>query len=485
MQFMESIWSKTCEIPRRHSLNHDVTTDVAIIGAGMAGILTAYHLQEQGIKTIVLDAERIAGGITKNTTAKITAQHSIIYSKLIKNFGEESARQYAQANTKAIRCYQEIIEKEKIDCSFEIKPAYVYSTEDILPLQEEAKAAKALGIDAEFTRKTTLPFHVRGALKFNNQAQFHPLEFIKSVSSNLTVYEHTRVIEVKEKEVITQHGAVKANTIIFACHFPFLNVPGYYFARMHQERSYVLALENAGELDGMYIDMASDGLSFRTYRQYVLLGGSGHRTGKMPPYSCYQKLREEAVKLYPNAKEAANWSAQDCASLDSIPYIGPFSSSTPNWLVATGFNKWGMTSSMAAARILTDMVLKKDVYYALVFSPQRFQINAELKNFVTDSAQAVNGLLLKKMQPAKMDWEEIPLGHGGIVQYDGEKVGIYKNENGECFVISAKCPHLGCQLEWNQDELSWDCPCHGSRFDYKGNLIGGPAQENLLLPAED
>lgn len=482
---MESIWSRNCEIPKRHSLNHDITTDVAVIGAGMAGILIAYHLQEQGIKTVVLDAERIAGGVTKNTTAKITAQHSLIYGNLIKGFGEESARQYAQANMRAIQRYQEIIEKEKIECSFEMKPSYVYSTGDVVPLQDEAKAAKQLGIDAEFTQKTTLPFHVRGAVKFNNQAQFHPLEFIKAISSNLTVYEHTRVKEVQENGVVTESGFVKANTIIFACHFPFLNMPGFYFARMHQERSYVLALENAGELDGMYIDMAEGGLSFRTYNQYLLLGGEGHRTGKMPPYSCYQKLRETASKLYPNANEVANWSAQDCTPLDSVPYIGPFSSSTPNWFVATGFNKWGMTSSMAAAQILTDMVLKKDVYYALVFSPQRFQINAELKNFVTDSAQAVNGLLLKKMQPAKRDWEEIPAGHGGIVNYDGEKVGVYKNEKEECFIVSIKCPHLGCQLEWNQDELSWDCPCHGSRFDYRGNLIGGPAQENLLLPSED
>lgn len=252
---MESIWSKSCEIPAKHRLNHDITTEVAVIGAGMTGILTAYHLQEQGIKTIVLEAEHIAGGITKNTTAKITAQHSLIYAKLIKNFGEEPALQYAQANMKAIRRHREIIEKDKIDCSFEEKPAYVYSTGEVLPLQEEAKAAKSLGIDAEFTQKTSLPFHARGAVKFHNQAQFHPLEFIKALASSLTVYEHTRVMEINGTQLITPNGVVNASTVIFACHFPFLNVPGYYFARMHQERSYVLALKNAGELDGMYIDI--------------------------------------------------------------------------------------------------------------------------------------------------------------------------------------------------------------------------------------
>lgn len=481
----QSLWRKDCEIPARHSLKHDLNVDVVVIGAGMAGLLTAYHLQNQGIKTVVIDAQNIAGGITQNTTAKISSQHNLIYQKLIKNMGEEKARQYAQANQRAIQDYLEIIERENIECDFQMKPAYLYSLQEAVPLQEETKAALRLGIDAEFTRKTELPFQVKGAVCFHNQAQFHPLLFLRAIVKGLTVYEHTRAISVQENKVVTEHGTITANKIIFTVHYPFVNQPGYYFLRMHQERSYVLALENAPPMEGMYLDQSQDGFSFRSAGNYLLFGGAGHRTGKIEEKGCYQRLQQSAAYFYPQAHAVAEWSAQDCMTMDNVPYIGAFSSSTPNWLVATGFNKWGMSSSMVAARILTDIVLENDTSYGEIFSPSRFKIAASAKNLMTDGAQAISGILLKKMQPAAQWIDDIRVGQGGIISYDGEKVGIYKDNDGECFFVSLKCPHLGCQLEWNPEELTWDCPCHGSRFDYRGNLLGGPAQENLLFSSED
>lgn len=244
----------------------------------------------------------------------------------------------------------------------------------------------------------------------------------------------------------------------------------------------MLALENAPLIHGMYIDQNENGLSFRNAGDFLLIGGSGHRTGKVNPSGCYQRLRQAAQKFYPRANIIALWSAQDCMTLDGIPYIGAFSHDSPDWLIATGFNKWGMTSAMVAARVLTDMFIGNDVSYAEVFSPLRVNPTASAGNFVAEGAQAVSGLFLKKMQPASKLIDDIPIGHGGIVSYNGEKLGVYKNNDGECcFVcfVSLKCPHLGCELAWNPEEKSWDCPCHGSRFDYKGNLLGGPAQENL------
>lgn len=474
-----SLWRKVCDIPARNPLNNDIKTDVAVIGAGMAGLLTAYRLQQNGVKTVVIDAEKIAGGVTQNTTAKITSQHNLIYDRLIKALGEDKARQYAQANQAAIKDYAATAEAEKAECDFKIAPAYVYSLEDAAELQSEVNAAQRLGINAEFTRKTELPFQVRGAVKFSEQAQFTPLPFIKAISHGLTVYERTRAVDIRKNSIITPHGTITADKIVFASHYPFVIKPGYYFLRMHQERSYVLALKNAPVMQGMYIDRNENGFSFRAAGDLLLLGGSGHRTGKVNPSGCYQRLQQTAQKFYPQAEIVASWSAQDCMTLDGIPYIGAFSHDSSDWLIATGFNKWGMTSSMVAARVLTDMIIGNDVSYAEVFSPLRINPAASAGSFIAEGAQAVSGLVLKKMQPASKLIDEIPLGHGGVVSYNGEKLGVYKSSGGECHFVSLKCPHLGCELAWNPEEKSWDCPCHGSRFDYNGNLIGGPAQENL------
>lgn len=476
---MESIWSKTTEPSERAPLSGDLTAEAAVIGGGMAGILTAYFLQQRGIKTVVLDAGRIGGGQTKNTTAKITAQHGLIYHKLLQSFGEEKARQYASANQLAIAAYRGLISENKIACHFENLPAFLYSTHETEELEREALAAAQLGIAAELTTATALPFPVAGALKFSEQAQFHPLEFLYAIAKKLTVFEHTRAKGVDCDRIATDNGTVTAKHIVFACHYPFLNVPGYFFARMHQERSYVLALENAARLDGMYLGVGGDSLSFRNSGGQLLLGGGGHRTGENRAGGRYASLREQAKLFWPKSFEAAHWSAQDCMPLDSVPYIGQFSSSSAGWYVATGFQKWGMTSSMVSAMLLSDQIAGIENPNAPVFSPQRFSPSASAKAFLADSLQAVAGLSRQVFTPPRAALEALPNGHGGVVEHEGQKVGVYRDEDGALWVVSTRCPHLGCQLEWNPDEKSWDCPCHGSRFDYKGVLIDGPAQENL------
>lgn len=478
---MESIWSKTTDMPEYPSLSGDVTTEAAVIGGGLAGILTAYYLQQRGIKTIVLEADRIGSGQTKNTTAKITAQHNLIYHKLIQDFGEEKAKQYADANEQAIAGYRRIIAENRIDCDFEECPAYLYSTnqQGVLALEQETAAAQKLEIDAEFTQQSTLPFPIAGAVKFHGQAQFHPLKFLRAIAKDLTVFEQTKVKTVEDDRVLTVRGAVRAKHIVFATHFPFINLPGFYFARMHQERSYVLALEHAAQLDGMYLGVDVEGLSFRNIDNTLLLGGGGHRTGENSAGGKYDMLRKKAAIFYPENVETAHWSAQDCMPMDGVPYIGQFSSSTPNWHVATGFGKWGMTGSMVSAMLLSDQIAGRENLHAEVFSPQRFTPSASAKAFLTDSAQAVKGLSRQAFTLSKEDIEALPANHGGVVTCDGEKAGVYKDEHGEVFLVSTRCPHLGCQVEWNPDEKSWDCPCHGSRFDYKGKLIDNPAQEDL------
>ncbi|HAT4093394.1 TPA: FAD-dependent oxidoreductase [Clostridium perfringens] len=477
---MKSVWSESCKFRKRDALNKDIKTDVLVIGAGIAGVLTAYMLKQKGREVVVIDAAEIASGNTKNTTAKITSQHDLIYSKLIAEFGEEKARQYAKANELAIKKYKEIIEDKRIECDFEEKPAYVYSLNEIDVLKEEVEAAKNLGIDAEFVDEANLPFKINGAVKFNNQAQFNPLKFLKGISNELIIYENTRALEIKENLVVTSGGNITANNIVVATHYPIMNAPGYYFMKMHQERSYVLALENTSEIDGMYIDLNKEGYSFRTYNNLLLLGGISHRTGENEEGGSYDKLRKVAKNLYPKAKEKYYWSSQDCMTIDGIPYIGRYSSETSNIYVATGFNKWGMTSSMVSAMIISDMILEKENDFSEIFSPRRFDLSLSINNIANDLIETAKNFIAQKVSIPSSEIEHIKNGHGGIIEYNGEKVGVYKNKEGKEFFVSTKCTHLGCQLSWNADELTWDCPCHGSRFDYKGRLIGSPATKDLV-----
>jgi len=477
-----SLWHKTDELAPHMSLNGDMCVDVAVIGAGLTGILTAHYLTEAGLKTIVLEAARLGSGQTGNTTAKITSQHGLIYHRLIEQFGKEKAQQYAAANQWAIEEYAKLIESRGIDCDFCRYPAYLYSKVERQALEKEFSAADTLGISATLCRDSALPFPIKAALRFENQACFHPLKFLSAMADTVELYEDTRVKRVDGHCLITDRGRIQADHVVFACHYPFVNIPGYYFMRIHQERSYVLALENAQELHGMYLGIDGDGLSFRNQGKLLLLGGGGHRCGENSAGGQYEKLREAAKSFWPAYKEQAHWSAQDCMTLDGIPYIGRFSESTPDWYVATGFQKWGMSSAMVSAKIIRDLILNGDSPWAQVFSPQRFKPTVSAKALMEETAQAAKGLGRRIIIPPSKELKALPKGHGGIVEYQGEKLGAYKNEKGELFIVYARCPHLGCQLEWNPDEKSWDCPCHGSRFDYEGRLLDNPAQSGLERP---
>ena len=476
---MQSVWSDSCKFEKRKVLDKDIKTDVLVIGAGIAGILTAYMLRENGKEVVLIDKDEVCSGNTKNTTAKITSQHDLIYDNLISEFGLDMAKQYARANELAIEKYEKIIKERKIDCEFEKHSAYVYSLNEIDKIKKEVEAAKKLGICAEFVQNTNLPFEVKGAVKFNNQAQFNPLKFLKNISKDLLIYEHTRAVEIKENLVITNRGNITANHIVVTTHYPIMNTPGYYFMRMHQERSYVIALENADNVNGMYIDVEKNGCSFRNYKNLLLLGAIDQRTGENEKGGSYDKLRKIAKDLYPNSKEKYHWSAQDCMTIDNIPYIGKYSDETENIYVATGFNKWGMTSSMVSAMIISDMILGKDNDFSEIFSPKRFDLSLSISNMAKDITETTKNFIAQKIYIPSSKIEHIKNGHAGIVEYNGEKVGVYKNNEGKEFIVTTKCPHLGCQLGWNADELTWDCPCHGSRFDYKGKLIDSPSTKDL------
>lgn len=477
--FKGSIWEKNIEFEEREALKESIKTEVAVIGGGMAGILIADRLQTQGKKVIILEADRIASGQTKNTTAKITAQHNNIYSKIANFSGLENAKIYAKANMRAVEWFRKTVEERKIDCDFEIKDAFIYSDRE-QELREEEQICRKIGLDAEYTPVCDLPFETAGAVRLSSQAQFNPLKFINKIAENLTVFEKTRVEKIKGNTLYCGKFKVEAEKIVFACHYPFVNFPGFYFAKMYQQRSYVLALETEEKIDGMYIGTKEDDFSFRSYGNVILLGGAQHRAGENFSGDKYETLRIAAKEMFPEAKEVASWSAQDCITADGVPYIGRFSKNNDNIYVATGFGKWGMTTSAVSAEIITDLIIKGKSYAEKMFSPSRFSLKAA-GGILDETLHSAKGLIKQLICIPQSRIEDIKIGEGKAILYEGRRVGVFRESEEKYYFVKLKCPHLGCRLEWNQDEKSWDCPCHSSRFDYKGKLINGPAQTDISL----
>lgn len=432
---MSSVWIKNSDFKKFPSLDKNIKTDVLIIGGGITGILCGYMLKKAGVQCVIAESDRILSGVTGNTTAKITVLHGFIYDRMIKRFGKEVSRLYLKANMEALEEYRKI--SKDIDCDFEDSDAYVYSSDDKEKAEKEVRTLNSLGFPAKFDKAERLPFKVAGAVKAENQAQFNPLEFLSCLSEDLEIYENTRVMELTPDGAVCNGSRIKANKIIAATHFPFINKHGSYFLKMYQHRSYVIALENAPDLGGMYVDGCKTGMSFRNYRDLLLVGGAGQRTGK----KCggWEELSAFIRQNYPEAHEVARWATQDCMTLDGIPYIGQYSKRTPNFYVATGFNKWGMTSAMVSARLLTDIICEKKNDYVSVFSPSRSIIRPQL---ASNAAHAIINLLTPTVP---------------------------------------RCPHVGCALKYNKHEHSWDCPCHGSRFDEDGKLLDNPSTQDKKL----
>lgn len=430
---MNSLWSATSETKRFSMLQEDLKTDIVIVGGGLAGLLCLKELTGRGVDCILLEAKTIGSGITKNTTAKITFQHGIIYDKLIKNVGLEKAYMYLTANKNALKIFRKM--SKSFPCDFEEKDAYIYSETDREKIENEIKAYEKLGIDAQFVSSIPLPVNCTGAVKISRQAQFHPLKFMFSIAKGLRIYENSKVIEFMPKKVRCEKGSVTAEKIIVATHFPIINKHGLYPLKLYQHRSYVIAAKNTPDINGMYLEDKENGFSFRNYKDYLLIGGGDHRTGKNG--GGYKVLDNFCNDNFPQAEISYRFATQDCISLDSIPYIGKYSKHSEDIYVATGFNKWGMTSSMVASQILSDIITDRKNPCADVFSSTRSIFQPQL---ISNVFHSVTGILTPTVP---------------------------------------RCPHLGCALTYNKEEHSWDCPCHGSRFSEDGELIDNPATDDL------
>ncbi|MBP1996308.1 FAD-dependent oxidoreductase [Paenibacillus eucommiae] len=496
-QFPEPYWRASTNLPSFPKLDQHITVDTAVVGGGISGITTAYLLAKAGVKVALLEAGNILNGTTGHTTAKITAQHDIIYDELIKQIGQEQAKLYYQANMDALNFIKQTVDEHKIECGFSEQDAYVYTNTEssMKKINDEFAAYQKLGINGEYVTRIAIPLPIKAAIEMKKQAQFHPLQYLavlvqKIVDEGGVIYENTTAKTMEEapsSKVITQDGfEISCENMISCSHFPFYDGMGFYFSRLHAQRSYVLGIKSDKQYPGgMYLSAEDPKRSIRytttsSGENLILIGGQNHKTGQgICTIQHYEALQAFAEDTFGIQEIAYRWSAQDLTTLDKIPYIGQISSLKPNMYVATGYRKWGMSTGTAAALLLRDLILGNDNPYHELYTPSRFDLTPDVKNFVVQNADVAKHLIAGKLEIVHRKPEDLEPGEGSVVTVNGKRAGAYKDDQGKLHLVDTTCTHMGCEVEWNDGDRSWDCPCHGSRFTFDGDVMEGPAKKSL------
>lgn len=517
----KSLWIESAKAKRYSRLEKEENTDICIIGGGLTGLTCAYYLSKAGKKVVLLEKNTIGSHASGNTTGKITSGHGLIYNYLINSVGEGLAKQYLEANEEAIKNIKKIIEEENIECDFEETSNYIFTQDEqyVDKIKEEVEAINKLGHKAEFVNNIDIPVKekennklveeivgkkendikikrpILGAVKLDNQAMFNSYKYMLGLADAIEknggiIYETSKVIEVKKEEnykIRTEEGVVNADFVVLASHYPIINFPGFYFLKMYQETSYLIAAETSKEIfEGMYINAEEPAISLRTAmyngKKIFLVGGMTHKTGaKIDLKDSYNKLEKIAKSLYPDCKVLFRWSTEDCVSLDKIPYIGEFSNMMPNLYVATGYKKWGMTTSNVAANIICNKILNKENKYEEVFNSKRLKPIKNYKELGNLLKEVSYSLVINKLRDSKEYLNNVEKDEGKIIEIDNKKVGVYRDKEGNVYAVKPYCTHLGCELSWNNLDRTWDCPCHGSKFNYEGKNIYDPAIKDLEM----
>lgn len=493
----KSLWLDFPNIKSFPKLEDDIEVDIAIIGGGITGISCGLSLAEEGFSVAIIERSKIFHSTTGNTTAKITIQHDLLYNNLINKFGLDKALQYADINTKAIKKIQGNIKDYEIECNFEFLPAYIYTKEDkyINKIEQEYEAAKKLNIDAFLVDELNLPFKTKKAIGFKNQAQFHITKYLDKLIENFThnddnyIFENTRVTNIKEDNnfchTFTENGRkIKSRQVLVATHYPIHSKLNFYFTRLKPSTSYLIAVKHQVPLEkGIYKNAEDPVRSLRNQvfndENLLLISGEKHETGHFDTLgeTHYKNLYDFGKKYFKANKLMYKWMTQDFYSLDKVPYIGKINKNAKNVYVATGFNKWGMTSSVVASIILKDLITYGKSDYQELFNPSRGCVLTS-GEFIKYNLTSAKRFVLDRLKSAPKI-SDLKKEEGKIIKIRNKKYGAYKDSNGELFVVNIICPHLGCLLDFNQAEKTYDCPCHGSRFTYKGEYIDGPANVNL------
>lgn len=494
-----SIWADSVTPPDFERLSGTHRCDVAVAGGGLTGLTAALLLRRAGARVCVAEAGRLGGGTSGRTTAKVTIQHGTALSGL----ADEKARAYMQANAAGLDLVAALATELGADCGFERAAACVYARNDAeeRAVMDELHACERLGVQARLVTRTRLPFPVRCALTVENQAQIHPLKYLYALAGELgrqgaDIFEQTPVRRIdRDDHGVTLHtegGEIRAKTAVLATGYPLVEFPGLFFMRLHQERSYVIAAKSAQESLDMSISAGAPIHSMRTLSMgggsWLLAGGFGHKTGKEDGAEStgLHPLGDFLHKHFPAARAYCGWSAQDCVTLDGMPYVGGLYHKGPQVYVATGYAKWGMTNSAAAAMMIADDFAGRqsaDAQARAFFSPLRVAPTASARQFFVQTADTVRGFAGHVDLPGG-SYDDVAAGEGAVFRADGRAVAVGRDREGALHVFRPRCTHMGCALEYNEESRSFDCPCHGSRFSLCGAVLSGPAKKPLE-PLED
>ncbi|MGX1262429.1 glycine/D-amino acid oxidase-like deaminating enzyme/nitrite reductase/ring-hydroxylating ferredoxin subunit [Rossellomorea marisflavi] len=496
LQHPEPYWRKDIHLHSYPKLDRNLKVDAVVVGGGIAGITTAYFLAKGGKKVALIEADRLLNGTTGHTTAKITAQHGLIYDELMQHFGTEYARHYYESNMKALDWIRDLA--KEVDCGFSEQDAYVYAetNEYLQKVQKEYEAYLELGIEGELVETIPLDIPIKQAVVMKGQAQFHPLKFFKHLIEAFIglggqVFEQTPADTIEDDtatKVITANGYhLECEKVAICTHFPFFDGMGLYFTKMYAERSYIIGIKSKKNFPGgMYINAEDPSRSFRSVAheggELILIGGENHKAGQgKDTQEHYESLEKCGKAVFGESETLHRWSAQDLISVDKVPYIGTLTPKHPTIFVATGFKKWGMTTGPLSGMILSDLILGNHTIYADLYAPSRFVADPSIKHFISQNADVAKHLIKGKLQIPFKSSQDLKNGEGAVVWHGGKKCGGYRDEEGRLHLVDTACTHLGCETAWNQGDLTWDCPCHGSRFSPAGTVIEGPAKKPLPL----
>ena len=482
-------WIETADVPDFPALSGDLQVDVAIIGGGIVGVSAARMLKDRGIRVALIEARRVGQQVTGKSTAKMSSQHGILYQTLVKTFGEDKARLYADAQEAGLRRIRELAAQYGIEADIEPMPAFVYTQDEsyVSKLEKEVETACRLGLPASMTRDTGLPFDVLAAMRWDDQAQFHPVKYVAGLAATIPgegshVFEGSRAIEWEPTRVVTESGTVSARHVVMATHIPLGQV-GMYYAMAYPHAEAVIAAPIGKVPPGMYKNAENPGRSIRTHRHngktYAIAAGDsfkpGHPDAEEESLGGVESWLAEHFEAGP---VEYRWVNEDYEAMDGAPFIG-WSSKSDGYLVATGFAAWGISNGTAAGMIIADLVDGKSNPWLPMFDATRIKPVAGGPEFAKENLSVathlVGGYLSRKLK----SYDELEPGDAAIMKIDGDNVAAYRDDKGALHAVSAVCTHMGCLVGWNATDRTWDCPCHGSRFELSGEVIHGPATKPL------
>jgi len=486
MGMNEAYWIKSSEGRRYEKLDRDIKADFLIVGGGMAGITCLYLLAASGIEAVLVDADRIGYGCSGRNTGKITAQHGLVYHDIESQFGLERARLYHEINDKALELIETLIAKYYIPCDFQRVAACVFTQDDEYAgrIRQEYETYRKLGLDCSLEEEIPIPIRVKNALVMKNQAQFNPKKYIDALAAEAVrkggrIYEDTRIVDFQPGErCILKTGdktIIDAGRVVIATHFPCYDGMGFYFAKLKPMRTYAVMAEYDEvfpECHFISAEYPTRSIRYVHEAGSLLIVGESHKVGHHKK-DYYLELKKFGNEVFGISDYQYQWSAQDYEPPHKIPYVGYLAKDTPNIYVATGFNKWGISGGTAEGIVISNMIINGSSPYEGLYSHTTL-MDVASSTFVTENADVAAQLVSGKLKSGDLEIPE-SAGIGRVVNIGGKRCGYYKDEDGNEHILDITCTHMGCELKWNELEASWDCPCHGSRFDYKGNVLEGPA----------